>query len=235
MRAFRRSTAPILAAALLASGGGLVQAQASGPIPVTACGTVITQPGQYALTQNIGPCPGTPPYTSHAIDIEANNVSLDLQGHTLSGADAQNSAGIWIGYSSLHVTVSSSSSGGLVTGFSIGFGPEGPGATVTGVSANNNTDSGFWETGQGFTCRQCVANGNGYFGFQLGGKDVLSGVVADGNGEYGIYGWGEDSVITGSEASSNWSFDMYDSPYYGVCGSIWLNNTFGTANRSCIH
>lgn len=46
---------------------------------ITACGTVITAPGEYALTRDLTNCPG------HGILIFASNVTLRLRGHILSG------------------------------------------------------------------------------------------------------------------------------------------------------
>src|SRR6185369_11248792 len=57
--------------------GGYAQAQSS--TPVTACGTVLSAPGDYHLTGNLGPCSG------HGVEITSNNVHLDLKGFTISG------------------------------------------------------------------------------------------------------------------------------------------------------
>lgn len=46
---------------------------------ITTCGTVITIPGSYAVTQDLTGCPG------HGIEIFASDVVLFLNGHTISG------------------------------------------------------------------------------------------------------------------------------------------------------
>lgn len=46
---------------------------------ITACGTIITAPGDYALTRDLNDCPG------HGIQIFASSVTLQLRGHILSG------------------------------------------------------------------------------------------------------------------------------------------------------
>src|SRR5207245_10281329 len=51
------------------------------PIPGVCPAAVITQPGNYVLAGDVGPCaPGT-----DGIDIEASNVKLHLNGHTIAG------------------------------------------------------------------------------------------------------------------------------------------------------
>lgn len=50
--------------------------------PVTACGTVINEPGTYALANDLTSCSTIPA----ALAIQASNVTLLLNGHTISGA-----------------------------------------------------------------------------------------------------------------------------------------------------
>lgn len=55
------------------------QLNAAAVTSITACGTVISAPGTYAVTQDLTGCPG------HGIVILASNVVLRLNGHTLRG------------------------------------------------------------------------------------------------------------------------------------------------------
>jgi len=50
---------------------------------ISACGTVITQPGAYTLSQNLS-CSGDYAAGNYAIKIEANNVTLDCQGKSIN-------------------------------------------------------------------------------------------------------------------------------------------------------
>ena len=75
---------------------------------ITSCPTMISQPGHYHVRTDLT-CPaGTPP--APAISIEANDVQLHLNGHTISG----NGAGVGVlvsGASRVSVM------GGMVTNF----------------------------------------------------------------------------------------------------------------------
>jgi parallel beta-helix repeat protein len=58
---------------------GLGGSEGGGGQAISACGAVITQPGDYALTRDLVSCPGT------IIDIRSSNVRLRLDGHVISG------------------------------------------------------------------------------------------------------------------------------------------------------
>ncbi|MGI9022839.1 MAG: NosD domain-containing protein [Acidimicrobiales bacterium] len=66
--------AAAVALALLMLSTGLVDTAAAAPL---ACGTVITK--TTVLTANVGPCPGT------GLVIAADNITVDLNGHRVSG------------------------------------------------------------------------------------------------------------------------------------------------------
>ena len=54
-------------------------ALAKPPIPVSECGTVITEPGKYRVTQDLFCLPD-----QRGIQIFASDVTLDLKGHTIT-------------------------------------------------------------------------------------------------------------------------------------------------------
>jgi hypothetical protein len=56
--------------------------------PITSCGYTITEAGNYEVASNLGPCGGD------GIDIEASNVQLKLNGHTITGSGS--SVGIYV-------------------------------------------------------------------------------------------------------------------------------------------
>ena len=76
----------ILMLAMLAIVVGHADAQSS--TPVSACGTVLSTPGSYHLTGNLGPCPG------HGVEITATNVTLDLRGFGITGASSPSSCNL---------------------------------------------------------------------------------------------------------------------------------------------
>jgi hypothetical protein len=55
----------------------------SNPIPITSLPVTITQPGSYYFIGDLTAAPGTYRAT---IEIEADNVTLDLEGHTMRTA-----------------------------------------------------------------------------------------------------------------------------------------------------
>lgn len=55
-------------------------AKAGIPITQNMCATTISQPGEYDLATDIGPC------TGDGIDITASEVTLHLNGHTITGS-----------------------------------------------------------------------------------------------------------------------------------------------------
>lgn len=65
-----------LPALLLAAGSALAGVQ-----HVTECGTVLTEPGNYHLKNDLFDCPGD------GITIKGSSIMLDLKGHTVSCAD----------------------------------------------------------------------------------------------------------------------------------------------------
>lgn len=86
----RRSTVVLLAAMLSAGTGaagiGMAPASAgSAPGVTLSCGSVITQ--DTTLGNDLGPCPGD------GLLIMASNITVDLGGHTITGASAVQEAG----------------------------------------------------------------------------------------------------------------------------------------------
>ncbi len=97
---------------------------------VVACGQTITQ--NTVLDADVGPCSGTNVY---GIIVGADNVTLDLNGHTVSGSPATGEgAGVFV-FRRTGVTVKN----GTVRDFDGGVAIEGGSAnTVTGITAHDN-------------------------------------------------------------------------------------------------
>ena len=71
----------------------------TGVVPVSLCGTVISEPGHYVQRvqslQSPGPYTGQPCYGNEfGIEVVAPGASVDLNGHYVVGADQ---AGLWLG------------------------------------------------------------------------------------------------------------------------------------------
>jgi parallel beta-helix repeat protein len=107
-----------------------------GPVPVAgaavlACGQTITQ--NTVLENDVGPCPAN---LGHGIIVGADNITLDLNGHTVFGTSTliNDGAGVYV-FRRTGVTVKN----GTVRNFDCGVAIEGgSGNTVTGVHARDN-------------------------------------------------------------------------------------------------
>src|SRR5437016_3636485 len=67
---------------------GASPAKAGTAITTATCPVIISQPGEYDLKVDLGPCPGD------GIQIQVSGVNLHLNGHTITGDGAFGSAGI---------------------------------------------------------------------------------------------------------------------------------------------
>lgn len=151
--------------------------------PVTHCGQELIHPGDYHLTQDIGPC------TGHGVVITASKVRFTLAGHTISGisspasCDMENpQTGVDVRSPATGVRVS----GGTVTGFVDGISL----SADSRVTAMRVVDNCFWGVlvpgaGQVDTS---VVSGSGFDGIGLcGAHDAL--VTANEvtrSGRYGV-------------------------------------------------
>ncbi len=182
--------------------GALFVVSVTAPVGVThaahvGCGQVIT--ADTVLDADIGPCPGD------GIIVEADNVTLDLNGHSVLG------------------TTSGGSTTGSTTGIRVDF--------RTGVRLRNGTVAGF-RTGVrlrqrlGNTVERLVIRDNQTHGITISGAmNTVRGNVVEGNGSDGVTVWsGDNNVIEDNVIRSN-----------GVFGFSLIRNgnfaTFGTTVR----
>jgi parallel beta-helix repeat protein len=101
---------------------------------VLPCGATVTS--SVTLTADVGPCP----YSADGIDVVASNVTVNLNGHSITGTDATNATvdePLGIGLMNVsHVTVEGP---GTVSGFDAGIAVNGGGNnTITGLTVENN-------------------------------------------------------------------------------------------------
>lgn len=217
---------------------------------ITACGTRIQSPGQYVLANDLLNCPG------NGIEINrADDVVLNLNGHRITGSTAPRTAGIRVVFGAkariVGPGVISNFTGTVGSGvFSnastvditavtctrneVGFFLSGI-ATVHGNVAANNVD-GFSTTASG-EYSDNLATGNTVNGIEMSAPtsaQFLHNTVAF-NGNYGIetYFTAANKQITENTVLDNGTYDMYEGN--GDCRNLWVHNTFGTANKSCIH
>lgn len=143
-----------LVLSLLCASAGAAHAA---PTPVTQCGQVLDTPGDYRLTQDLGPC------TGDGIVITADDVRLTLAGHTLSGVSTQESCdlnspqyGIFIVGGTTGVRVG----GGTVRGFVDGILQSGSSSAVTAMRVVDNCEWGVMVSGSGNRVETSMVSGS---------------------------------------------------------------------------
>ena len=218
---------------LLATLATSVQAETINCTPITSLPATIDAQGLYCLTGNLA----TGQTSGNAIIINANNVTLDLNGWKVGGQAAgsgTNAAGIYS--AAVNVTVKN----GIVRGFRWGVFLTGRGATVQGVTADQNTQFGISVQGPGSVVQgnQVVDTGSstfvaniGAYGITVSGpgslvqNNLVSGLTATGTGdEIGIYFL---SVAAQSTARGNVVSDTARPS--GVSTAIRMSNTSAVA------
>lgn len=140
----------------------------------------------------------------NGITVAANNVTINMDGHTLMGPGAFSGHGIYQSslYSNLRVF------NGKFTSWREGSGIYASGkansfsdlqasqnntgiytdyySTLSGCTASYNTSRGL-SAGPGSTISDCVAGDNGGGGIHAGGGSTISGCAANDNGDNGIH------------------------------------------------
>ncbi len=98
-----------------------------------ACGAQITQ--SVTLTNNIGPCTA-----SDGLDIVADGVTVDLNGHSITGSDTTNATTTdYVGINMTDVSEDTVTGPGVISQFDAGVSISGgSGDTVTKVTAESN-------------------------------------------------------------------------------------------------
>jgi len=218
------------------------------------CGIVITTPGNYVLAKDLH-CPGY----EDGIIIRSGGVEVGLGGHILSTDLGFPTRGIFVDGSTFSGKVQIHGPG-LITGFDDGILVDSAhDVQVTGVSASGN-GTGFATNLAGVVFRgnqafQNVTNGfglqasymcelsdntafaNQQDGFAIDGPiNQISGNTAFANHHNGIATGsreGDKNQITKNHAMFNEGFDLFEGN--STCDNVWKDNTFGTANESCIH
>lgn len=148
------------------------------------CGTTIT--ADSTLSGDIGPCPG------HGVIIGADNITLDLNGHTILGDGSDTGSGV-ISNSHSNVTVTSSSGRGTIENFLDGvFLTGGGGNTVSRLRLTDN----FGES---------LAGGYGINAVNETNDTITHNLIAR-NGPFagiGISGAGTDYIVSGNTLRKN--------------------------------
>lgn len=210
---------------------------------ISTCGIVITQPGKYHVAKDLTCLSG--PY---AIDIEAGDVELHFDGHTLTGGGIGGAgSGVGVGTSNGRFSNVSIMGRGTVTGFGVAGIAVG---TINSfifnlrivdiISSNNGVGIQLHQTINS-TLISNTANNNRKNGIELDGlslSDILRSNQTDDNGEYGIkiaYG-SSDGQLQSNKAHGNLTLDFFDNGAGGTpaCLNTWNGNQFSAAFPPCI-
>lgn len=217
---------------------------------ITTCGTVIRSPGRYVLANDLVNCPG------NGIDINrADDVVLNLNGHRITGSTAPRTAGIRV----IFGAKARIEGPGTISNFTgvVGSGVFSNASTVeiTAVTCTRN-EVGFFLSGTAIVHGNVAANNTDGFSVTAGGDfsgslvsaNTVNGIEISGsvparfndntvafNGNYGIetYLTALNKQIIDNTVLDNVTYDMYEGS--GECRNTWVDNTFGTSNKTCIH
>jgi parallel beta-helix repeat protein len=170
---------------------------AAGGFPYTI-GTANTS---YRLTGSL-----SVPASTNGINVTAPNVTIDLNGFSITGPGSSGFTGISTGQSD--VTVEN----GTLTGFGGGVGVVvGSSGIVRNVHADANgygINGGNYTTVEGCTANNSVA-ADGYGILCQGNGCTISGNTANAGGQIGIECTGNGCVISGNTMIANAAFGVY--------------------------
>jgi hypothetical protein len=190
------------------------QAETLNCTPITSLPTTISTQGLYCLTGNLA----TAQTVGLAITINANNVTLDLNGWKIGGQAAGTGTAAWgIISAAANVTVKN----GIVRGFYRGIELHGRGAVVRDMLVDQNTAVGIVvggpgavvehnqvvDTGGSTTSRNVSALGIWAYTSSVGARisdNTVSGLGATGAGdEFGIIADGPNSTVRDNVVSDS--------------------------------
>jgi parallel beta-helix repeat protein len=162
---------------------------------------IINQPGSYYLSANLGVA------KTNGIQINAEGVTLDLNGFQISGAFGNGGSGIEISGTSHRASIRN----GSIKGFSDGV--SGNNARACGfrdLAVSNSTNHGI-SAGEGAVLEACRAHDNsGTASIQAGPGSTLANCTASNNtlnnigAQYGIFA-DTGSSLTNCSASNNFA------------------------------
>jgi len=192
------------------------RAAAATGTPISACGITITVPGNYYVTRNL-----TGPSGTACIVISANNVTIDLQGNTLTG----NGTGYGIFTNCQCILSNAAVVNGTVQNFSHGVFLDSSYSAVVNLLVKNNTgtlSNGNDATGVFVRDYSVVANttvsGNAKIGIGAGSGTIIFNTHVENNASHGIYP--PDVTIEESEVNNNGGLGIFSG------GGSVINSTF---------
>lgn len=178
----------------------------------------ISQPGSYYLTDNILGVAG-----KRCIEVAANDVTIDLNGMTITG-DAASIAGIFAEGTRINLTVRNGTIRSIGNGVGLGFSiSSSRGWKVEHIAAINNSHDGLFVPGNSIvrTSRaaanggngiktldyaqviECVAEQNGNAGITVSNGSIISKTISRNNTGSGIDASADGAQILDSTSAGN--------------------------------
>jgi hypothetical protein len=187
---------------------------------ISACGTTVSKPGFYQVTQNLSASSGD------CIDVNVADTIIYLNGHNLTGGGS----GVGINFATRAKKSFLEGANATISGFAIGVADYASSVHADNFNANGNSTGGVLVSdAQAGYFSNFQASNNGAYGIEfLGGSDdVAESAQADSNGSYGIW-------LDGSSGMRIDNFDTEQNKLAGVyigCAS----NGPGTACSGAKH
>lgn len=181
---------------------------AAKPVVITGP-TVITAPGTYILTKDIIASSAV-----RCIEIKVPNVTLDGQGHLISGIGKSGSSGVYVTESMVNA---------------------GPGSVVIRGVKVKNWDQGITIYRTKTSIEQCTATGNKQgITLQFASGTTITGSTASNNVRMGFNLYDTTrAFITGNTLIGNYAgIGLLSSPEGTISGNSITNNTIGVVAES---
>ena len=167
---------------------------------ITSLPYTITTQGSYIINQNLKA-------NWHGIKVQANNVTIDLKGYSISGNNASGGYGVYMnGRNNVEIrngTIRNFGSHGIYEE----NGTSGNSHRVINVRVMNNKGSGIILSGDiyfanNYMIKGCTVSNNGGTGIYVGLGSTVSGNAVHNNGFHGI-ATAAGSIVTGNTSSNN--------------------------------
>lgn len=151
--------------------------------PISKVPYEITKPGNYYLAKDLTVPANAPATTSWGIRIDADNVTLDLNGRTLSNASTTSRSGVVTKGNQANIRIWN----GAITDFNTGIYLAGSGPSVLeDLAIRRSEHVGIWVAGSNVEIRRCTVHDTGP------GTSFVQGIRVEGN-----YGAIEDCRVVG--------------------------------------
>jgi parallel beta-helix repeat protein len=178
---------------------------------ITSLPYTITAQGSYIIKQNLKA-------NWHSIKVQANNVTIDLNGYSIVGNNTSGGHGVYMnGCSNVEIrngTIRNFGGNGIYEESISGHSHR-----VINVRVMNNKGDGISLHGNSHRFRECTVSNNGSSGILAGHGSTISGNTACDNGSYGIY------TDYGCTVSGNTASGSGNSGIRALNGSTIKNNT----------